>query len=192
MCDICGGTGQVPCDSGCQTGLNVKGGVCSSCGANNQPPCDNGCKAGTVLNGNLCRTCGNLNQLPCSNGCLYPLKVAGGVCKQCGNQGQVPCDNTGCNQGLVNKGNVCSQASNPQNQNNCATLGQSCVADFVNGTHCCQDSGPQLCVFGACKACIPHGQEVPANGTQVCCDAKNGDVPKFDQATEKTICDIPG
>jgi len=80
-----------------------------------------------------------------------------------------------------------------QNAEFCSNIGGSCVADFVRGIHCCQHAGaPALCVYGSCKACIPHGEEVPPRGTQICCSAKDGDVPVLDQFSEKVVCGIPG
>lgn len=190
LCRACGASGQIPCDFGCRSGLGVKGNLCVACGGAGQAPCDAGCKPGTRLINNICTSCGGLNQPPCAQGCNYPLKVAGNVCRFCGGNGQVPCD-VGCDQGLVVSGGLCKPpgSSSPPM---CATATQSCVADFVSGTHCCQSGGPLLCVYSQCRACILHGQEVPPGGTQICCSKKDGDEPKFDQATGKTICDIPG
>jgi hypothetical protein len=146
---------------------------------------------GTRLVNGICVACGYTNQVPCSSGCVHPLKVAGGVCRTCGGNGQIPCD-AGCNQGLAIKNGLCStnQATTPEN---CSSIGQSCVPDSQQGIHCCQNPGaPELCVYEKCHACIPHGAEVPAGGTQICCDAKDGDQIVLDQASGRWVCGIPG
>lgn len=188
LCNACGNLNQVPCDSGCRGGLGVRNGLCEACGGANQPPCDNGCKTGTRLIDNICRACGGLNQPPCTSGCNYPLRVAGGVCQQCGALGQIPCD-VGCNSGLVIVNNRCQQPTG--GPTTCSTQGQTCVADFVSGMHCCQGGGPLLCVYGQCKACVLHGQQCVNNGSQICCDAKDGDICRLDQASGTATCDIP-
>ena len=189
VCAACGGLNQIPCDSGCRGGLGIKGGVCAACGGAGQPACDGGCKAGTRLIGGVCQACGGLNQQPCTSGCNYPYKVAGGVCQQCGGQGQIPCD-TGCNSGLVIVNNRCQPPGTGLPQA-CSALGQSCVADFVSGTHCCQSGGPLLCVYGQCRACVPHGNVCTIGGTQTCCSAKDGDVCRLDTDTGQATCGIP-
>jgi hypothetical protein len=191
LCRLCGGVGQVPCDNGCAGGLALRNGLCSMCGAAGQSACDSGCRSGTRLVNGICVACGYTNQVPCSSGCVYPLKVAGGICRTCGGNGQIPCD-AGCNQGLAIKNGLCStnQATTPEN---CSSIGESCVPDSQQGIHCCQNPGaPELCVYEKCHACIPHGAEVPAGGTQICCDAKDGDQVVLDQASGRWVCGIPG
>jgi hypothetical protein len=134
------------------------------------------------------------------------MKVAGGVCRYCGLNGEVACDATGCAAGLENdQGNCrppcqCSDGYVCQNQqcvpettpDNCAMEGTGCVQNFVPGAHCCTSaSRPLLCVWGTCRACVPHGAECALGRTQICCSAVDGDVCKLDQATSKVICDIP-
>jgi hypothetical protein len=191
LCRQCGNVRQVPCDNGCNRGLGLKNGRCSACGASGQPPCDSGCGPGTTLINGVCVQCGYNGQPPCANGCVYPMKVARGVCRICGANGQVPCD-YGCSGGLIIRNGVCATPE-PQPPDTCANINQPCVYDNVQGTHCCQQPGaPLLCVYGSCKPCVNHGEEVRPGGPQICCDAKNGDVPVLDQATEKVICGIPG
>jgi hypothetical protein len=188
LCRTCGGNQQIPCDSGCKPGLGLKNGLCISCGGSNQSPCDGGCKSGTRLINGVCVLCGHNAQPPCTNGCAYPLKVAAGVCRQCGANGQMPCD-FGCSQGLVINGNKCVPPAQSPQPENCSTAGQSCVPDRQPGAHCCQSSGPQLCVFTYCKPCIPHGQQCTKN--QLCCDAKDGDVCRLDFESGTETCGIP-
>ena len=188
LCRACGNLNQIPCDSGCRPGLGVRSGLCVACGTAGQAACDAGCKAGTRLVNGVCVACGGLNQVPCTGGCNYPLRVAGGVCQQCGGSGQVPCD-IGCNAGLVIVNNRCQPPASPPQT--CSTLGQTCVADFVSGTHCCQSGQPLLCVYGQCRACVPHGQECTAGGSQTCCSAKDGDICRLDPDIGKATCGIP-
>lgn len=189
LCRACGNVGQVPCDNGCSGGLKLKSGVCAVCGGQGQAPCDAGCGAGTRLINGVCAPCGANGQPPCSSGCNYPMKVAGGVCRVCGGNGQIACD-TGCNSGLVLNGGTCAPPGSSPPET-CAHNTESCVADFVAGTHCCQSGGPLLCVYGHCKVCVPHGNVCTLGGTQTCCSAKDGDVCKLDPATGNAICDIP-
>lgn len=190
LCRHCGNAGQVPCDNGCKGGLRLKNGLCAVCGAQGQPPCDSGCNPGTRPINGVCILCGYNGQPPCANGCVYPMKVAGGVCRLCGANGQIGCD-TGCNQGLILRGNTCVPPQQPP-PDACALEGQACVADFVPGMHCCQTGGPLLCVYGHCKACVPHGEECQFGGSQICCNAKDGDTCVLDQFSEKGVCGIPG
>jgi hypothetical protein len=187
LCRHCGNVGQIPCDSGCNGGLRLKNGLCAACGAQGQPPCDSGCNAGTRLISGVCTACGYNGQPPCDKGCVYPLKVAGGVCRVCGANGQIPCD-TGCNQGLIPSGGKCVPPPSSPTPEPCALEGQTCVADFVTGTHCCKTGKPLLCVNGSCKACIPHGQEVPPWGPQICCSYDDWVI--WDQLLEKAVCGI--
>jgi hypothetical protein len=192
LCRLCGEPGQIPCDNGCKGTLGIKGGLCTVCGFINQPVCDSGCQPGAIARNGVCIQCGHLAQLPCSNGCVYPLKTANGICRMCGNTGQIPCDNVPCASGLVVKNGLCS-VNQPGQPENCAGIGEQCNPDSQPGIHCCQNPGaPELCVYNTCKACIPHGAQVPDFGTQICCDAKDGDQPVLDQATGETICGIPG
>jgi len=123
------------------------------------------------------------------NGCIPPLKLAAGVCRHCGANGQIPCD-SGCNSGLVVNHGVCGPPIQPADI--CALKGQACVADHVQGMHCCKGGAPLLCVYGTCKRCVPHGEECKLYGTQICCDAKDGDTCVLDQFSGKVVCDIPG
>jgi hypothetical protein len=191
QCRHCGDLNQAPCDDGCYGGLKLKNGLCSICGNNGQVPCDVGCNSGTVLKNGVCVWCGYNGQPPCSNGCVYPYKTSFGVCRACGGNGQVVCD-SGCNPGLKNVNGTCVTPPPPPPAGSCANLGESCVADFVSGMHCCQSGNPLLCVYGKCKACVPHGEECKLYGTQTCCSAKDGDVCMLDQASGKTVCGIPG
>lgn len=193
LCRYCGYIGQIPCDSGCVGGLRLKNGLCAACGSSGQPPCDSGCDPGTRLINGVCTLCGNNGQPPCTNGCVPPMKVANGVCRFCGASGQIPCD-SGCNPGLTVSGGKCAPGGPPPPNppTTCATEGQSCVADFVAGTHCCQNAGPLLCVYGKCKACVLHGEECKAWGSQICCSAKDGDQCVLDQFSGKVVCGIPG
>lgn len=191
ICRLCGDIGQIPCDNGCKNTLGIKGGLCAVCGSPNQPTCDSGCRTGAVASNGRCVECGHTNELPCSNGCVYPLKTANGICRSCGASGQVPCD-SGCNSGLVVNNGLCGP-NQPGQPSNCASVGEACEPDNQPGTHCCQNpNAPELCVYNICKACIPHGGLVPNFGTQICCDAKDGDQPVLDQATGTVICGIPG
>ena len=170
VCRNCGDQGEMPCDYGCNGGLKPRQGLCAVCGGINQPACDAGCNFGTVLINGFCRQCGYNGQPPCTTGspCVYPMKVAGGVCRVCGGTGQIPCD-VGCNSGLVVKNGLCATPQSPTPEN-CSSVGSPCVPDSQPGMHCCQNPGAhELCVYGFCKACIPHGEEVPPWGTQVCC-----------------------
>jgi hypothetical protein len=187
LCRQCGNAGQIPCDNGCKGGLRLKNGLCAVCGAQSQPPCDSGCNPGTRLINGVCTLCGYNGQPPCDSGCVSPMKVAGGVCRICGANGQIPCD-SGCNQGLVVKNGLCATPAQPPPES-CSTVGGPCVPDSQPGTHCCQQAGaPELCVYGSCKACIPHGEEVPPWGTQICCT--RGEVVVWDQFLEKAVCGI--
>ena len=190
VCRSCGNAGQAPCDTGCLGGLKLKSGICSVCGGANQPPCDAGCGNGARLINGVCVACGNEAQPPCTNGCVPPRKVAAGVCRLCGGNGQGQCD-FGCDQGLIFSNGKCVPPPNTPSPTACATSGQSCVADFVAGTHCCQTAGPLLCVYNLCKACVPHGQVCAQGGTQTCCNAKDGDVCRLDTSSGQAICDIP-
>jgi hypothetical protein len=103
--------------------------------------------------------------------------------------GQIACD-VGCNSGLVIVNGHCQQPGNNPPQA-CSANGQSCVADFVSGTHCCQAPGQPLpCVYGTCHACVLHGQECVA-ANQICCSAKNGDMCRLDIDSGKSTCGIP-
>jgi hypothetical protein len=192
LCRQCGNAGQIPCDNGCKGGLRLKNGLCAVCGVQGQPPCDSGCNPGTRLINGVCMFCGYNGQPPCTNGCVYPMKVIGGICRICGGDGQIPCDG-GCNQGLVVRNGLCATLQSPPPTESCSNVGEPCVPDNQTGIHCCQHAGaPELCVYGSCKACIPHGEEVPQGGTQICCSAKDGDVPVLDQFSGKVVCGIPG
>lgn len=189
LCRRCGGNQQIPCDFGCRAGLGVKNGLCVVCGGVGQAPCDSGCQPGTRAIDGVCKICGYSGQPPCTTGCVYPYRVAGGVCQPCGASGQIPCD-VGCDPGLVLSGGKCVKPSGAPPET-CSQAYQPCVADFVTGTHCCKTGGPLLCVYGQCRPCVPHGEECKIGGSQICCNAKDGDTCKLDQVTEKVICDIP-
>jgi hypothetical protein len=190
LCRQCGGNNQIPCDSGCNYPLKIKNQLCVVCGGNNQQPCDFGCDFGMKNINGVCKPCGNTGQPPCAQTCNYPLKPVNGVCMPCGANGQIPCD-SGCNHGLVVKNGVCALPT-PEQPQTCATLNQPCVANHVSGMHCCENGAPLLCVYGQCRACVPHGSECALGATQLCCDAKNGDSCVLDQASEKVVCGIPG
>jgi hypothetical protein len=190
VCAVCGGGGQPPCDTGCNAGTTLMNGVCTLCGGNGQVPCATGCNTGTVLIHGVCTTCGGQGQVPCANSsCRYPLKIAKGSCQLCGANGQIPCD-TGCDQGLmVQNTGLCGQPP-PQGADTCAHEGQSCVAGSVPGMHCCTtDATPLLCVYGQCKACVPHGDECKLYGPQLCCSWT--DTCSLDQYSGKAVCQIP-
>lgn len=187
ICRVCGGFNQIPCDTGCNGGLGVRQGLCVACGGAGQPPCDNGCSGGLRSINGVCTPCGGLNQPPCNNGCNYPYRVSAGVCKPCGHQGQVPCD-MGCDGGLTIINGLCQPPPSPGPQT-CAQIGESCVADFVAGKHCCNPantSNPLLCVYGSCRACIPRGQQCSKN--QTCCTY--GDVCRLEVETQKETCGL--
>jgi hypothetical protein len=192
LCRPCGHLGQVPCTAGCMGSLKPDHGLCAACGNLNQAPCDSICNYGTTPINGVCRLCGYDGLPPCATtGCVYPYKVSGGVCRPCGNKGQIPCDGA-CGPGLTVRNGLCS-LPDPSTPESCASIGGGCVPDTQPGTHCCQHPGaPELCVYGQCNACIPHGEEVPAWGTQICCSAKDGDVPVLDQFSGKVVCGIPG
>lgn len=190
LCRVCGNAGQPPCDNGCLGGLKLRNGVCAACGGQNQAPCDAGCGPGTRLINSACVPCGLEAQPPCLSGCVHPRKVAGGVCRLCGSNGQQPCD-VGCDPGLVLSGGRCITPPNAPPPDPCAQAGQSCVASNVQGTQCCQTGAPLLCVWSQCRACVPHGQECTAGGTQTCCNAKDGDQCVLDVGSGKAVCDIP-
>jgi hypothetical protein len=190
LCRQCGNVGQVPCDAGCNGGLKKRNGLCAVCGSIGQPPCDAGCNSGTRAVNGICQQCGYNGQVPCDKGspCVYPYKVAGGACRRCGGTGEIPCD-TGCGQGLIVANGVCVSPQAPPPVT-CASVGQSCVPNTQPGTHCRQNPGaPESCVFGTCRACIPHGQEVPPFGTQICCAFQDSVV--IDPFTGNAICDVP-
>jgi hypothetical protein len=189
LCQACGNLNEVACDNGCFGGLATRNGICVKCGGSGQPPCDSGCKVGTRLINGVCQACGGLNQVPCTSGCNYPLHVAGGVCQQCGGLGQISCD-VGCNSGLVIVNGRC-QYPTPPPPLTCATSGQTCVADYVSGPHCCQSGAPLLCVYSQCRPCVPHGQECTSGGPQTCCNAVNGDTCRLDSDSGKATCGIP-
>jgi hypothetical protein len=189
LCQACGNLNEVACDNGCFGGLATRNGICVRCGGSGQPPCDSGCKVGTRLINGVCQACGGLNQVPCTSGCNYPLHVAGGVCQQCGGLGQISCD-VGCNSGLVIVNGRCQYPTPPPPQT-CATSGQTCVADYVSGPHCCQSGAPLLCVYSQCRPCVPHGQECTSGGPQTCCNAVNGDTCRLDSDSGKATCGIP-
>jgi hypothetical protein len=190
LCRRCGGNGQIPCDTGCDVPFKPKSGLCAACGGDGQASCDGGCDAGLLLINNVCHRCGGNGQPPCNQSCNYPMKPVNGVCRLCGANGQIPCE-SGCNSGLVQRNGVCA-VPQPPPPVTCSSVDQACVPDTQPGTHCCQSGTPELCVYQMCRACVPHGQQCLPGGTQICCSAKDGDVCKFDQATEMTICDIPG
>src|SRR5262249_25213837 len=153
----------IPCDKGCNGGLGVRQGLCVACGNAGQPPCDKGCNNASLrsING-VCTPCGGLNQPVCDKGCNYPYRVSNGVAKRWGTQGRVPCD-MGCDGGLVINNGLCQPQSTSEPPT-CAQTGETCVADFVAGKHCCNPpSTPTLCVYGSCKTCIPRGQQCSKN-----------------------------
>lgn len=190
LCRQCGNAGQIPCDTGCFGGLRIINGLCTACGTNGLPPCSGVCDPGWTIVNSRCQRCGGDGQPSCNGVCNYPLKTANGQCRFCGGNGQIPCD-TGCNSGLVVSGGVCKPPSVPPGPI-CAVVNQACVPDNQPGTHCCQMPGaPEICNFGFCKACVPHGAVCAPGGTQICCSAKDGDICKLDQATGNAICDIP-
>lgn len=77
----------------------------------------------------------------------------------------------------------------------CGTVGATCSSTNL----CCNDARrsstlaagqvPELCVYGTCKTCVPHGQECKPHGTQICCDPR--DICVLDQSSGQTVCDIP-
>jgi hypothetical protein len=82
---------------------------------------------------------------------------------------------------------------NPPPPPACGVVGAACSAS----NPCCNNARnattagqtPELCVYGFCKACVPHNQECKAFGTQICCDPN--DICKLDQSSGKAVCDIP-
>jgi hypothetical protein len=212
LCAWCGGDFQLPCDNGCKPGLDVANGLCRQCGYPGQIICDSGCKGGStpqnglcgcgpgkILKNGVCTACGNEWQVPCANGwCNPPLKVAAGVCRRCGANNEIACDGGVCNPGLVVNNGICRPPSQPPGQppDTCATEGQACVPDHMQGMRCCKGGVPLLCMWGGngniCRRCVPHGEECKLYGTQTCCDAKDGDSCVLDQFSGKVVCDIPG
>jgi hypothetical protein len=221
-CVQCGNSGQPTCatagEAPCDDGLVERetDGICIPCGSANMPTCDVGepCRDGRSVpdwSSDKCVPAGGPNQ-PChpDGRCDYPayfcnssrickyynypnpggVGVGGGGGGVCGANGQIPCSSTGCNQGLILSGGKCVRPS--PTPATCALEGQTCVADFVTGMHCCQAGGPLLCVYGHCKACVPHGEECKIVGSQICCNAKDGDTCVLDQFSEKVVCGIPG
>ena len=173
----------------------AKNGLCAVCGAVGQVPCDSGCNPGSRLVNGICRQCGYSGQVPCEGAtpCVYPYKVAGGVCRACGTQGTIPCDTTGCGSGLTVVNGLCAKAEAPPPVT-CASIGEPCVPNtqpLIEGRrYCCQNAGANAsCVFGTCKACIPHGQVVPPFGTQICCDFADSVV--IDPSTGNAVCEVP-
>jgi hypothetical protein len=192
VCRPCGKNQQVPCDQGCRSGLGPRNGFCVPCGNDGQGPCETGCRPFTRLMADgTCRFCGNVGQPPCEWGCVYKAGVRGGVCRTCGALGEMPCD-TGCHVGLMaSADDHCVKPPNAPPAQPCATAGQSCVADWLSGPHCCTTGGPLLCVYQTCKPCVPHGQECVPGGPQVCCNARFGEMCVFDFTEDKIVCEIP-
>jgi hypothetical protein len=219
ICLECGPLGQPACATAgewpCDDGGVAKNGLCVHCGWVGESICDRGeaCRDGRSVpdrSSSLCIAAGGPNQ-PCrpDGGCDDPryfcngnricqyynytipvgagASVGGGGGGVCGAKGQVPCG-SGCNQGLILSGGKCVSPPSPS-PDACALEGQACVADWLTGTHCCQAGGPLLCVYQHCKACIPHGEEVlPWPSPQICCSL--GEVPVWDQFSEKAVCGI--
>ena len=103
-----------------------------------------------------------------------------------------------CQDGSACQGQHCVGTSMPPQS--CAMVNSFCVPDtqpLPDGqpaAHCCNSQGrnpgtAELCVEEHCRQCFRHGDEVPAGGSQVCCEF--GEVVKFDQFTQKAVCDIP-
>jgi hypothetical protein len=211
----CATAGEPPCDDGSVE--RESDGSCVPCGRAGLPTCDVGepCRDGQSVpdwSSPKCVPAGGPNQ-PChpdgrcdnpgyfcnsSRICQYynypnPGGIGGvggggggGGGGVCGANGQIPCGGIRCNQGLILSGGKCVLPSSTPGS--CALEGQTCVADFLTGTHCCQTGGPLLCVYQRCKACIPHGEEVPPWGTQICCSY--GDAVVWDQFSQKAVCGI--
>jgi hypothetical protein len=211
-CRACGGKGKPPCSWGCDTGLGVLNKLCDFCGDESQPPCDDlGCHQGLGLVQGKCGKCGESQQVPCDNngcalgircsalGCVIGLRVLNGVCAPPPPPPPtVPRTHSGGGGSMGNTGPGTTPQMPPPPES-CSPVGGPCVPDNQQGIHCCQHAGaPELCFWGGtdngnvCHACIPHGEEVPPFGTQVCCSVKDGDMPVLDQSTGKTVCGIPG
>jgi len=187
LCRVCGAAGQIPCDSGCNVPLRLQNGKCALCGSDGRGPCDDGCDTGLTLSGGVCRRCGANGEKPCDKGCRLPLRVASGLCRLCGGYGQEPCDVSGCDPGLMMSNRKCVTPDLPSQT--CAGVGESCLPDNISGgMHCCQDSIPERCNFNRCAACVPHGDECQANGTQICCSKFDSCV--LDKPTGGFVCDL--
>ncbi len=179
-CRACGSRGKPPCHWGCEAGLDIRNGRCDICGDEGQPPCDGGCNRPFTVQGGVCRWV----PPPPPSGFAVGV-VSGGT--NCGASGQKPCAN-GCNQGLIVRNGLCATPQAPPEEP-CANLGEECVPEWNQGTHCCQRAGfPTRCLYKKCQVCIPHGEEVPEWGPQLCCTV--GEVPIWDQFLEKAVCGI--
>lgn len=140
ICRACGIQGRVPCEWGCDAGLDLLKGLCQPCGSDGQVPCDKGCKPGLGMANGLCRACGGLNQIPCDKGCAPGLGVLNGVCARCGGVGQPPCQG-GCGPGTRLLNGVCVQ---------CGGLNQPPCDKGCNY--------PYRVSNGVCKPCGAQGQ----------------------------------
>jgi hypothetical protein len=133
-CVRCGFLNQIPCENGCNDGLDItngicthcevdgntpcendcidwaikKDGVCVSCGWDNRIVCEQGCKGGYIEKNGICISCGYGGQEPCYNGCNEWFIEINGVCVSCGDEGSSPCPNGWCKYGFVEKDGVCS------------------------------------------------------------------------------------
>lgn len=112
ICIQCGNRGNPPCDTACDSGLELRNKLCDICGTDLQPPCDseysceNGCGAGLKIAKGLCQHCGSNLQIPCDaiilpdckiyqGECDPSLAIINGVCA-CGTQGYEPCQDGSC------------------------------------------------------------------------------------------------
>ncbi len=197
LCRPCGGNGQEPCPGEhCQPKLVVAGGHCVPCGAKGLPSCNDGCDPPLVedLKSGLCVPCGTYGVRSCENGCQPPL-VPKGFEKLCY---YVPQPTPPAPLGAVGGGSGSGKGSpsNPPSGNTgksnsplCANIDSVCVDSHQSGIHCCGEN--VICNYGYCKACVPHGAECLPHQTQICCDAKNGDICTLDQsATQQSGRDV--
>jgi len=176
LCDLCGGSGQLPCDTngcppctsdaadgcsacdkyGCEFPLGLVGGKCMLCGASGQVPCDSGCDPGLAQQGAVCLPCGASGQVPCNGNCDDGFVNKGGICTPCGASGQPPCPkqypgDTGCRRGLGVRGGVCAMCGRA-GQFPCDS-GCNDTTMGIQGGRCayCGVSGKSPCDGGKCN-----------------------------------------
>lgn len=166
-CRACGKKGRLPCDWGCDQGLNIRNDLCDICGGDFQPPCDKGCDPGLGLAQSLCRQCGNAGQIPCNNGCKGGLRLKNGLCAACGGQSQPPCD-SGCNPGtrLINGVcTLCGYNGQPPCTNGCVypmkVAGGVCRQCGANGQIPCDTGCNQGLILSGGKCVLPPQQPTP-------------------------------
>jgi hypothetical protein len=107
----------------------------------------------------------------------------------CGDLGELPCNGV-CHPPLVVRNGMCGPPQPPP-EDSCGKVGEYCVADKLQGAHCCQHPGaPMVCNYNKCTPCYQHGEECPLD-TRPCCSAEFGDICVLDQFSGKAVCGIP-